>query len=232
MGSSRQIRTIVFDMVGTLAYPTPSVPDIYTEVAHRFGSKQSKKDIQKRFLEAFRHESQLDEQRGFTTNENHERARWQRIVSSSLCDVSDAASCFNELYQHFANPDSWSLYPDALPVIKDLLNKDYLLVIASNFDHRLRHICQHHPVLCDLVVTVASEAGYLKPDIHFFRHVETKTKTSASNLLLVGDDYLHDYQGASRAGWHALHLCRDATREPESETDNSILTLETLVDYL
>lgn len=232
MDSSRQIRAVVFDMVGTLAYPTPSVPDIYTQVAHRFGSKQSQKDIQKRFLEAFRHESQLDEQRGLTTSENHERKRWQRIVYSVLCDVSDAAACFNELYQHFAKPDSWSLYPDALPVIKDLRNKDYLLVIASNFDHRLHHICQHHPVLCDFLVTVASDAGYLKPNIEFFRYVEKKTKIAASNLLFVGDDYLHDYQGASRAGWHALHLCRDTRHEPESETSNAIRSLKTVVDYL
>ena len=55
-----------------------------------------------------------------------------------LDDVSEPDECFRVLHEHFANPDSWSVDPEAADVLRELAGRGFLLGLCSNFDRRLR----------------------------------------------------------------------------------------------
>src|SRR4051794_14224526 len=92
---------VVFDAVGTLIEPCPSVADVYTAAAARQGVVLDRDEVKGRFHRFFRHD-ELDEARGpLATDESIERRRWERIVSDVLAEVPDPARAFEELWDHF-----------------------------------------------------------------------------------------------------------------------------------
>ena len=80
--------------------------------------------------------------------------------------------------------------------------------IASNFDARLKNVCQGHKALLGIEVFCSSDLGFAKPHISFFRAVEKRLRISPEELTMVGDDASADHQGATAAGWNSFHLAR------------------------
>lgn len=206
--SLTELRYVLFDAVGTLLRVQPSVAEIYHAVGSRHGSRLTTDDIGQRFADAFhRHQD-----RG-ATSESRERERWRSIVQEVLHDISHAGDDpFEELWEAFSSPEHWVLYDDVADVWTELQRRGYVLGIASNFDQRLPRLCQGLPPL-DTVkhLFVSSRVGFPKPCPEFFRHVERELSAEPSQLLLIGDNRTHDYEGALAAGWQALHLCRDGS---------------------
>src|SRR5438105_15865688 len=108
-----QIRSLVFDAVGTVIHPEPPAPLVYAEVGRRHGSRLTAKAIAPRFAAAFVREEVRDHAQGLQTSEAREVERWQRIVAEVLDDVADRESCFTELFEHFSQPEAWRCAADA-----------------------------------------------------------------------------------------------------------------------
>lgn len=207
------IRWILFDAVGTLIYPDPPVAETYHRVARDFQSQISVADIAQRFRAAFTREfhSASDLARQPTT-ELAERDRWRRVVAAVLMDVPNAdAEPFERLWQHFASPASWRVFDDVPGAFSALQARGLRLGIASNFDSRLHQIVAGHAPLtgCERVF-VSSEIGFSKPDGRFFGEVQKQLAACGDEILLIGDDYVSDWVGATSAGWRALMIERDA----------------------
>jgi putative hydrolase of the HAD superfamily len=211
------IRCILFDAVGTLIYPEPSVAEVYHGIGRSFGSQLQISDIRHRFQHALAAE-RCDEN---STSEATERQRWRRVVASVIDDIGDASDeAFEQLWNHFAQPQHWRLYHDVQQALGNLSRRGYLLGIASNFDGRLHSIVQGLPVLalCKSVF-VSSEIGYIKPDRRFFAAVEQQLGARPSQIALIGDDLAADFQGATSAGWQAILLDRSgAAARPAIQT--------------
>jgi putative hydrolase of the HAD superfamily len=201
------VKFILFDAVGTLIYPDPPVAEAYCAVAGQYGSRLSADAIRERFSAAI--------ERGFghqkATSEADERARWQRIVAETIDDVPQSIdTVFHELWRHFSDPAHWRLYEDVLPVLAALRGRGYWLGIASNFDARLKPIvaAQESLAACQAIF-LSSEIGFSKPDLRFFRAVETRLGIEPARIALIGDDAVNDVAGATAAGWRAIYLCRN-----------------------
>jgi putative hydrolase of the HAD superfamily len=197
------VRLILFDAVGTLIYPEPSVAAIYHSLGQHFGSRLSRNQIKERF-------QHIRPQRGpLETDHERERSRWKQIVASVLDDITDIEPLFTNLWEHFARGSSWRVYPDVPEAWPRLLATGIPLGVASNFDLRL------HGVLAELELPQLShifssaEIGYSKPDPRFFCRVEEITNLQPQEILLVGDDEVADVQGALSAGWQCQFLSRD-----------------------
>ncbi len=215
---SHEIRAVLFDAVGTLIYPDPPVAAAYAATGARFGSRWMADEIQPRFRAAFARQEALDvRQHGERTSEAREKARWQAIVSEVFDDVADPSGLFAALWQHFAEPRHWRPHADALELWSGYAAQDIVLGIASNFDGRLRTICQGLPPLdtCRHLF-VSSELGVRKPSTQFFRAIEQRLKLRPDQLLLIGDDWQNDYLGATAAGWKAKEV---RGRRPEVRED-------------
>lgn len=223
------IRYVLLDAVGTLIHVRPSVAEAYWQVGSRHGSQLAVNDIRSRFETAFARNHD-----GGATCEDRERERWRTIVCEVLSDLSHAGEIpFQELWELFAQPEQWSLFPDVDPVWQQLKTQGFQIGIASNFDSRLRPICDALPPLhrADFCF-VSSEVGFPKPHPEFYRRVQQALGASSSEILLVGDSFSNDVEGARQAGWQAIHLERNPMGKTGSVTHESISSLMELLDWL
>lgn len=218
------IRAVLFDAVGTLIYPQPSVAEVYHREAQKLGSKYSENEIAGRFRAAITRHHQ-----GGQTSEHQERERWRKIVYDVIDDVADTQELLlSELWQHFGAASSWRLFEDVAPTWQDLSRRGYLLGIASNFDSRLRTICRGLPPLTECRhVFVSSEVGFPKPEPKFYRAVEAQLALGPDQILLIGDDHAADVAGPLAAGWQAIWLRRD-----DQTTDLSATVIRSLLCLL
>jgi putative hydrolase of the HAD superfamily len=201
------IRAIVFDAVGTLIHCKPSVGGIYAEFGQRYGSRQDEAAIKSRFALAFAKQDQLDAEAGQRTSEKRERQRWRDIVAEVLDDVNDSEACFRELYDAFASPRYWHCASETQPILATLQQRGFSLVLASNFDQRLRGLFGELKELQAINhLVISSEIGWRKPGGEFFRHVGEDLAMRPDEMLYVGDDRVNDYDGATQAGLPAKLL--------------------------
>lgn len=222
---------LVFDAVGTLIHPTPSVAIAYQTIAARFGSRLTVEQIGERFRQAFR-ESELGIPDELTSGDRWlssdaiEVARWRWIVDEVVPDVIDTERCFAELWDHFARPSSWACFEDVMSALAGLKQAGYRLAIASNFDSRLHAVCEGHDALSSIERRfVSSETGYRKPSPQFYSAIALQCGCPADRILMVGDDAEHDVAGPLAAGMQALLL----DRRSANANGNSIRSLHQLM---
>lgn len=203
---------VVFDAVGTVMYPQPSVADVYRKAI----LDHCDRDLPAEIVGQKLHEalSSRSASRQLQTSETAEREFWADIVRELCPQDSGFDDCFEALFQHFALPASWRCFSDVDPCFR-LLSKQARIAIASNFDSRLNQVCDGLPDLASVSTRIISSlVGYRKPSKQFYHAVATTLKLPASQILMVGDDFENDVRGARQAGLHAAWLCRVAP-EPE-----------------
>lgn len=205
------LQWIVFDAVGTVIYPTPSVAVVYHAIGSQFGSQLSSEEVRSRFRAAFQMAS-ANEHAG--TSEADEEVFWRDIVRATLPDVRDLEACFRKLFDHFGRPSAWACFDDVAPSLTELHASGFRLAVASNFDRRLHPLCDRLgdglPLRLFEQRVISSEVGHRKPSGEFFQAVLKMTGARANEILVVGDDERNDVRGARNAGLRALHLKRDA----------------------
>lgn len=235
------VRAVVFDAVGTLIRPEPSVAAVYSEIGRRHGAELNPAEVRARVPDAFaRHfgsrarrpdagspnsgsasnsslsplpssevNSTMDSPA--TTSDDLERLRWRNVVMDVFHEWPQAGGAlFDELWAHFARGANWRLFDEVDEVWQTLARRGRILAIGSNFDRRLIQLCSELPPLdtCRWIFP-SSQLGYPKPELGFFRGVEKSLGLAPHELLLVGDDFRNDIEGAVAAGWHARWVHRD-----------------------
>jgi len=220
-------RAILFDAIGTLMRPEPSVAGAYTSVAARHGIHLDQADVELRFRKAFARQDTIDRvERDNRTDQQRERLRWRGIVDEVFGVVPQTEAIFADLWDHFADANNWRLFDDVADVWRRLTDAGVTLGIASNFDDRLAPVCQRlRPLDGCSNLFVSSQVGWRKPGRGFFAAIETALALSPAELMLVGDDLTNDFQAAQAAGWQAILLDRSETSGP-----NSIRTLAGVLD--
>lgn len=214
-------RLVLFDAVGTLLHPEPHVADAYLVAGQRWGSQRDRATVAERFRAALRRyggeaivpsydgrPAQRQRAARGVTNERRERQRWQAIVSYVFDDVPQhGRAIYEQLWQHFADPRHWRLDAELATVWRELGHRGYALGIASNFDERLVAVCEGHPPLGSTShLYYSSQLGFVKPDVRFYRAIERRAGFRPDEILIVGDDLLHDVQAPRSAGWQSLLL--------------------------
>jgi putative hydrolase of the HAD superfamily len=208
------IRGIVFDAVGTLIKPVPSVAETYVAAARRQGVVLGREEVRARFQVNFQNGEIHAEHGLLSTDECTERRRWRRIVAGVLPEIPEPDRAFDELWDHFGRPESWQCYPDVSPALRAIAEIGISVCVGSNFDRRLRDVVQGLPELGSWndSLVISSEVGYRKPHPLFFEAACAHLGLPAARVLCVGDDLENDVRGAIRAGLHGLLLDRDADR--------------------
>ncbi len=207
-----RIAGIVFDAVGTLIKPDPSVAAVYTAAARRQGVELEPEAVRARFHAHFQSDAVHGENGVLSTDEETERRRWRQIVVGVLPEIPEPESAFDELWEHFSRPESWRCFPDVAPALRALKLMGIELCVGSNFDGRLRGVVQGLPELASWVdsLVISSEVGYRKPHASFFRAACAHLGLPPEQVLCVGDDLENDVRGAIRAGLSGLVLDRGA----------------------
>jgi putative hydrolase of the HAD superfamily len=123
-------------------------------------------------------------------------------------------ACAREIYDEWAACRHFSLYDDAVPALRALRSRDFLLGLISN-THRSLDAFRSHFELDELVAAAvaSSEHGYNKPHPSIFRTALRRLAVAPEEALMVGDNYGHDVEGARAAGMHAVWLRRSGRLE-------------------
>lgn len=177
---------VLFDAVGTLLRPEPSVAEAYAAAGKCFGSLLTRAEIDLRFRTVFADDKQADlRDREGRTDGTRKIQRWHSIVKGVFDDVSPTRvdALFEELWAHFARPENWRVFDDVRPAV-DLRNSGQVLAIASNFDERLLEITLSIlPEITYEHVLVSSLVGYRKPASGFFRACKSASPISTSHPI-------------------------------------------------
>jgi putative hydrolase of the HAD superfamily len=211
------VRAVFFDAVGTLIVPDPPAADAYAEVGRRHGSGLDVATVRRRFRDAFDAEEERDARAGWWTSDGREFVRWERIVRAVFAELGpqQRAGCFMELHRQFARPSAWRVTDGAEAVLEELRRRGLVAGVASNFDGRLRSVTAGLPELAPVErFVISSEVGWRKPARQFFEAVVREAGCAPGEVLLVGDDAVNDYEGASAAGLRALLLDPDSEPGP------------------
>jgi putative hydrolase of the HAD superfamily len=208
------IKVIFFDAAGTLFYLPRSVGWHYREVAERFGCHIDENRLQRAFRALWQELPTRPSSR--VARPDDDKNWWRELVGRMLdvCGVSvsqlDRAAYFEQLYQEFIRPGVWQLFPEVREVITTLRPR-FQMGVISNFDGRLRPILDGFElggVFEPLVIS--SEVGADKPDAWIFQRALDLAGIAPGEALHVGDDPVHDWQGAAAAGMHVFKLERPA----------------------
>ena len=199
------IRAVTFDVGGTLIEVSPSVGHVYAEVAARHGvSGLSASLLNRRFVAAWRAARQF----------SYSRSGWARLVDATfrgLTDQPPSQTFFAELYDRFASPDSWRIFPDVLPTLDALAVRGLKLGVISNWDERLRPLLKRLKLAGYFeTIVVSREVRASKPARAIFRHTVRRLGLPTEAVLHVGDSMSMDVRGAQAAGLSALLLKREA----------------------
>ncbi len=203
------VETVVFDVVGTLLEPAPSVSVAYKNSAEKFGCTVPVGEISQRFSIAWERQESLDAQNqpAFNTSRRREYERWQQIVCDVFEDSPAADKIFDDLWLHFGKPSSWQPIEQGCRLLEAVREFGVDVAVASNFDERLLALAKHvEPLIGIEKIFASSELGWRKPAPQFFQAVESRLQKEPDQLLLVGDDPRLDVAAANAAGWKSMRI--------------------------
>ena len=201
------VGVVVFDVVGTLVEPSPSVAVAYQQAGLRHGLTVDTSIIQQRFKAAWRRQETIDAAAvpAFATSRGREAQRWQAIVDDVFEGAAPAAAIFADLWEHFGRVEAWQPLAHGRDLVRLAIDAGVTVALASNFDERLLAIAERlEPLSWVPHVFASSEIGWRKPAPEFFRWIERRLGCGPAAVLLVGDDPELDVAAARRAGWRSL----------------------------
>jgi putative hydrolase of the HAD superfamily len=232
---SQPIRVVFFDAAETLFHVDGSVADIYLRHAVQFGF-QARTDSIGLITEAFRRAFHDAPPPVFASTESaqikqSERLWWFDVVHNVFYRVGMFErfdEFFDHVFQVFADPASWKLYPDVLPTLRELRSRGLELGIVSNFDSRLFNVLRGLGIgeLFD-TVTISSLAHAAKPSPKIFELALEQHAVDPGEAMHVGDSMRDDVEGATKAGLAAVLLARQGKPAPPGIP--AIRTLDELV---
>jgi putative hydrolase of the HAD superfamily len=216
------IRVVFFDAAETLFHVNGSVAEIYLRHAVLFGY-QAKPDSLTRITEAFKRAFHDAPPPVFAATESaqikqSERLWWFDVVHNVFYRIG-MFDRFDEFFEHvfevFADPVSWKVYPEVLPTLKDLRNRGLELGIVSNFDSRLFKVLKGLG-LAEVfdTVTISSLAHAAKPSPKIFEAALEQHAVDPGEAMHVGDSVRDDVEGATKAGLAAVLLARQGKQAP------------------
>jgi putative hydrolase of the HAD superfamily len=219
--SRAPVRALFFDVGGTLLRPWPSVGAIYAATANRHGLSGTPEQME----HAFRESWAALKRPGLTVSR---KEWWRELVFRALGQENEA--CFQELFELFARPDAWRVFPDVESTLREARNRDLHVGVISNWDERLRPLLEGIGLTHWFdSMTISCEVGVEKPDAAIFQAALRTAGLNASEALHVGDAFDADVKAAESMGMRAVLLQRDSSRQP---SHNTICDLRSVLDYL
>jgi len=229
------IRVVFFDAAETLFHVNGSVADIYLRHAVTFGY-QPKQDSISLITEAFRRAFHDAPPPVFAPTDpaqikQSERLWWFDVVHNVFYRVGMFErfdEFFDHVYEVFADPRSWKLFPEVPPVLGALRRAGLELGIVSNFDSRLFGVLRGLGIaeLFD-TVTISSLAHAAKPSPKIFELALEQHAVEAGEAMHVGDSLRDDVEGAKKAGLSPVLIDRQG-----KHATPGILTIHTLDDLI
>jgi putative hydrolase of the HAD superfamily len=201
------IRVVTFDAAGTLFRLVDPPGWIYAETARLFGYSLDPDRVQDAFRVAWKTLPPPLDTTG--PHPDDDRGWWRQLVAKTIgaagYRIDRFDDYFTELYESFARPGVWELFPDVLSVLAELIRLEIRLGVISNFDRRLYDVLLHLGVRDAFEhVIISSEVGAQKPSARIFTEAAERFNVGLHEILHAGNEPAADFAGARSAGLQAL----------------------------
>ena len=203
------MKAVFFDAAGTLFRVAKGVGWHYARVAEKHGGYLTAEVLERRFRTVWSAMPPAPECAG--PRGDDDKAWWLSLLVRVFSDAPptfDLGTFFPDVWEEFARPDVWEVFPETVEVLQ-ALSARARLGIVSNFDSRL------HRILAGLNlarffehVVVSSEVGSDKPSPRIFAHALKCFDLQPRDVVFAGDDPDDDWFGAERAGMSVFRLKR------------------------
>ena len=225
------VKCVFFDVGNTLIYPLPSVGEAYAHALRKGGIEADAHEVEQHFRRAW---TTLRVHHGseglcYGSTEAEARRWWRKVVMSTLehfGTLDDPGLAFEQIWNHFASPEAWRVFPDAVPALEKLKKRGIGVGLISNWDSRLPSLLRGLGIRDAFDVAVVSfQIGVEKPDPRIFRNALSKCCLPPERAVHVGDNYHEDVLGARAAGMRAVLLRRGEGMPNDSRDVEVIDTL-------
>jgi putative hydrolase of the HAD superfamily len=225
------LRAVTLDATQTLVR-APRMASIYAEVLARHGLVLEETRLAPLLREVWLEFSLAADPRRdrFAAHPGGATGFWRRFVER-LCERLEVAPvsrfAASELYERFAQAESWQVFDDVPAALEALRRRGLRLAVISNWDERLPRLLRNLALASSFDTIVTSHAaGVEKPRPEIFRLALERLAVEPQDALHVGDSAREDVEGALAAGMHALRLERSAERTlAEARTLRSLADL-------
>ena len=231
-----QFSAVFLDAANTLVHPEPSVGELYARTARKYGVNVAVPAVQgefRRSWEVLQARAVGDPVR-YGIGEADGRRWWKALVAETFRPLGLPQPFdvfFDELYNLFADPSVWRVYPEVFEVLRALKARGLILGVLSNWDLRLGPLLEglelrpyfEHVILSAVV-------GWEKPHRRIFESALDLVGAPAKEVLHVGDNYQQDVLGAQRVGMYAVWLRRRGKKTADCPVISSLDELVTLID--
>lgn len=211
MPSPNGIRSILFDLDGTLRLHTPRGSDVFNNYGLSLGLPLHPEDITRaarweHYYFADSPEIKVDKTKYISQKFEHD-SFWINFGRRRLivlgCSPAQAEELAPQFSAHMAENYKPQVHvPEGAPaLLKDLKEAGFILGMVSNrdqpFDDELKEMGLREFFQFTLA---AGEVNSYKPDRAIFDEAVKRAGTSASETMYVGDNYFADIVGSRRAG--------------------------------
>jgi putative hydrolase of the HAD superfamily len=204
------VKAVLFDAVGTLIRPWPSVGSVYAGAAAAHGLRCRARALDAAFHPAYRElfPERFCGRSALQTSEARERRWWQRVLARSFERAGygpPGPAVVAAGFEAFGRGAAWRPTPGAPQTLAALRRAGLKIALVSNFDGRLHRVVAELGLrpLFDAVV-VSSEAGWAKPSARIYAAALAALGVAPGAALMVGDRQREDVAGAAAAGIAAL----------------------------
>ena len=206
--------TVLFDAGETLVRPEPSFGGLLREILAGEGHDLPEAHVDERARAALTVAVRQSwaQQQPWSVSKEASRDFWTRLYASMLdsMEIHDPTGTLpGTMYEQFAQPHRYGLFPDALPALRELKTLGYRLGVISNWEDWLAELFETLGVagLFDVVVVSGAE-GVEKPDPAIFTIALERMGVAAERAVYVGDSPTHDVQPALALGMGAVLIDR------------------------
>lgn len=211
MISPNGIKSILFDLDGTLRLHTPMGSDVFNRYAVSLGIHPDSEDMARaarweHYYFANSPEIRVDKQKYISQKFEHD-SFWINFGRRRLIVLGCSPAQAKELAPQFSAHMAENYKPqvhvpeDAHGALARLKDAGYILGMVSNrdqpFDEELKGLGLREFFQFTLA---AGEVNSYKPDRAIFDEAVKRAGTSASETIYVGDNYFADIVGSRRAG--------------------------------
>lgn len=213
-GLGRGLRTVIFDLDGTLRFNRPSSTDTFFDHAVSLGVPDDVERRRRAIRWTHYYWAQSDELFvDLQTYPGSEDEFWLNYAVRSLRAFDCPEECINEIapfvhayMTHQHKPVSW-VPPEVPETLHALKTAGYQLALVTNRSKPCQEELAQLGLLefFDLALT-AGEANAWKPDPAIFTQALERLGASANAAIYVGDNYYADVVGANLAGLQPVLL--------------------------
>ncbi len=216
------LRAVLFDVDFTLFRPGPELgPEGYRRVGERHGltlDPDRYADARRASIEALSGERRLV----------HDEEVWvaftETIIRGMGGDADGAHACAVDMVHEWERHENFSLYEDALPVLDELRSHGIKIGLITNGQRDLDEFVVHHALEVDAMVGSKAH-GRIKPHPSIFEAALSDLGVGPAEVVMVGDSYEDDIEGARALGIRAILLDRDGLHPEEEERIDTLLAL-------